>query len=225
MLVTVAVVTILVSMVMGVATHIDKKDKVRLTESTIALLNAALGQFRDYGYRYELPSPSVVERDFYRSLVFPLDCNGFTQVALEAELAKLLGLSAAILPPGAHDPSYSACEALYFFLDRVPESRKTLGKIDKSLITNAGAGNLPMNITIVTGAPIPKIYPLLRVIDPWGTTLRYDYYPDWPDYSVILTWLEYLDFAGKSKRTFPVIISAGPDRKFGTPDDIISSRM
>ena len=51
-------------------------------------------------------------------------------------------------------------------------------------------------------------YSLLRIIDPWGETLRYDYYDDYtePD----------------EARNFPVITSAGPDGVFGTDDDIAS---
>ena len=49
-----------------------------------------------------------------------------------------------------------------------------------------------------------------RVIDAWGTTLRYDYYDE----------LEVPLVAVAGKKTFPVITSAGPDKKFGTPDDI-----
>jgi len=112
-----------------------------------------------------------------------------------------------IMPPGVHnDPNYSGSEALYFFLSRVPASRQTLDKIDDSLITNEGSGKQPMEIHIAfLGGP--KIFPLLRIIDPWGTTLHYDYYNE-------------LTLDPKSKRTFPEIISAGPDRIFGTGDDI-----
>ena len=41
----------------------------------------------------------------------------------------------------------------------------------------------------------------LEIIDPWGTAFRYTYEPD---------------------DNFPVIISAGPDKKLGTKDDITS---
>jgi hypothetical protein len=41
---------------------------------------------------------------------------------------------------------------------------------------------------------------LVRFIDPWGTSLWYLYDP--------------------AADTFPKVLSAGPDKTFGTPDDI-----
>ena len=206
-LIVVAVIAILTTMVVGIATRISNQSKEQLTKNTFALLNAALGQFCDYGYNYKVPiTASPPERDFYRSLDFPLDCNGFDQARLEATLGSALGATgASIIPAGVHnDLNYSGSEALYLFLSRVPASRQTLDKIDDSLVTNEGFGKQPMNITIGV-----KMYPLLRIIDPWGTTLHYDYYNEWT-----------LD--PKSKRTFPEITSAGPDRIFRTGDDITS---
>jgi len=83
-----------------------------------------------------------------------------------------------------------------------------LDKIDDSLITNEGFGKQPMSITIGV-----KMYPLLRIIDPWGTTLHYDYYNEM-ELNPLLR--------NKGKRNFPLITSAGPDRIFGTGDDITS---
>lgn len=206
-LVVVAVIAILTTMVVGIATRINNQSKEQLTKNTFALLNAALGQFRDYGYNYKVPNAALAPiRDFYRGLDFPLDCSGLPQPLLETALGTALGATGAlIVPPGVHnDPNYSGSEALYFFLSRVPASRQTLEKIDDSLITNEGFGKQPMNITIGV-----KMYPLLRIIDPWGTTLHYDYYNE-------------LTLDPKSKRTFPEITSAGPDRIFGTGDDITS---
>jgi len=55
-----------------------------------------------------------------------------------------------------------------------------------------------------------KDYPLLRILDPWKTPLQYRYY-----YNYIVP---------KDKWTFPVITSAGPDKQFGTADDISSRK-
>lgn len=206
-LIVVAIIAILATMVVGIATRISNQSKEQLTKNTFALLNAALGQFRDYGYNYKVPNAALAPvRDFYRGLDFPLDCNGLPQPILEPALASALGATGISISGGVHGPNYSGSEALYFFLSRVPESRKTLKKIDDSLITNEGSDKRPMEIRIdfLSG---PKIFPLLRIIDPWGTTLHYDYYNELiPD--------------PKMKRNFPLITSAGPDRIFGTGDDI-----
>jgi len=204
-LVVVAIIAILVTMVIGIATRIDTQGKERLTKNTIALLTAALGEFNDYGYSYSDSS--------YADFKFPLDCNGFSQSELENELQTALGLGAGgvAISGGTHDANYSGSEALYFFLSRVPESRKTLDKIDKSLITSKGKNKQDMTVTIDS-----KEYPLFRVIDPWGETLRYSYYDNGGENS------PSSEPGRSSPRAFPVITSAGPDKEFGSADDITS---
>lgn len=204
-LVVVAIIAILVTMVIGIAARIDTQGKERLTKNTFALLDAALGEFGDYGYSYSDSN--------YADFKFPLDCNSFSQSELENELQTALGLGAGgvAITGGTHDVNYSGSEALYFFLSRVPESRKTLDKIDKSLITSKDKNKQDMTITIDS-----KGYLLLRIIDPWRETLRYSYYEndkEGPSSS---------EPGRSSPRTFPVIISAGPDKEFGSADDIAS---
>ena len=90
---------------------------------------------------------------------------------------------------------------------------KTLDKIDESLLTNLDINKQPRRITITYPSGSTKEYPLLRVIDPWGTTLKYDYYDE-----------VLIPPNPKQKRTFPVVTSAGPDKKFGNTDDISSRK-
>jgi prepilin-type N-terminal cleavage/methylation domain-containing protein len=209
-LVVVAIIAILVTMVIGIATRVDTQGKEQLTENTIALLTAALGEFGDYGYSYSAPGDA--------NFKFPLDCNGFSDTDLKNELQTALGTTTppAITPPvGAHDPNYSGSEAMYFFLSRVPESRQTLDRIDKKLVTNLGLNGSPMEITVGSGVDA-KVYLLFRVIDPWGGTLRYDYYDEKPP-PHSPSDIEDME---KSRKTFPVITSAGPDKEFGSADDI-----
>lgn len=192
-LIVVGIIAILAAMVISLAARIDNQGNEQLVGNTFALLNAALGEFRDYGYSYK-------DSD-YDGFEFPLDCEGFRQDELEDTLEDALGLGeeSVLITSDHNDTDYSGIEALYFFLSKVPESRRTLDKIDGSLIISDG-------IITIDG----REYPLLRIIDPWGRTLRYDYYDD-PNNP-------QLDEA----RTFPVIISAGPDGIFGTDDDIKS---
>jgi len=193
-MIVVAIVALLATMVISLAARIDNQGKERLTKNTFALLDAALGEFRDYRYCYE---------GQYSDFKFPLDCDDFDAGKLEETLEEALGLdmeSVLIDPVGEHKDEYSGSEALYFFLSRVPESRKTLDKIDASLIVSDG-------VIIIDN----KKYTLRRIIDPWGETLRYDYYDETksspkPD----------------EARNFPVISSAGPDGIFGNDDDITS---
>jgi hypothetical protein len=70
-------------------------------------------------------------------------------------------------------------------------------------------------MTVTVGG---KSYPLFRVIDPWGETLRYDYYDEKPPPHS----QSDIDDMEKSRKTFPVITSAGPDKEFDSADDITS---
>ncbi len=200
-LVVAAVIAILITIVIGIAARINTQGKEQLTKNAFALLDAALSQFGDYGYNYTDPN--------YLGLNFPPDCNSFPDTDLEKALKAAQGVTTVQSIDGAHDANYSGCEALYFFLSRVPESRKTLDKIDKSLITNKDKYEQDITITIDS-----KNSPLMRVIDSWGITLRYSYYEN------IKEGPFSSEPAQSSPRVFPVITSAGPDKEFGTADDI-----
>ncbi|MFA5251694.1 MAG: hypothetical protein WC454_03810, partial [Phycisphaerae bacterium] len=174
----------------------------RLTKSTLSLLDAALGEFSDYEYTYP-DTPS------FAGLKYPLDCNGLNTANFENELGAALGATVSI-SSGTHDTGYSGCEVMYFFLNRVPESRQILDKIDKSLITGKDENQQDMTVTV--GG---QVYPLFRVIDPWGKTLWYSYYNNTNEGSTS-------EPARASPRTTPLVISLGPDKEFGTDDDIVS---
>ncbi|MBA7642645.1 hypothetical protein ES703_50345 [subsurface metagenome] len=200
MVVVIAIVAVLATMVVGIAAHIDSKKDQKRARRTIVLLSTALGQFHDYGFDYK-------DSD-YTAFTFPLDCNGFSKADVEATLSDALDATGVSIGPVDaskpifhNDPNLSGCEVLYFLLSQVPASRETLDRIDKSLLTDRDINGNRMKIT-VSG----KDYPLLRIIDSWGTTLRYDYYDD--------------KNRPEDKRSFPLITSAGPDRSFGTDDDI-----
>jgi len=211
-IVVVAVIVVLTSMVISVATRIDSQSKERLTENTLGLLNAALEQYKDFGYELkDNLAYSAAERDFFLGLQFPIDCYGFTAAEVEMSLKMVLNLGAGeVIIPAGNDPNFSGSEVLYFFLSRVPANKEILNRIGKKLITNIGRGGQAMNITIGI-VPNDRTYPLYRFVDAWGTTLRYDYYNEWE--TNIAT-------RNKGKRSFPLIVSAGPDKVFDTADDI-----
>jgi len=205
MLIVVVIIAILTTMVIGIAGRIDNQAKKQLVENTIAIINAALQQFQDYDYSYKHPD--------YAEFDFPLDCHrydfsGILPLDLQITLGNALGTTVII---SNHDDrpkhlDYHSCEVMYFFLSKVPECRKTLNKIDRSLVTNLNEDGAEIGILI---GPQINPNPLFRIIDPWEQTLRYDYYDE-------ITLDPY------SKRNFPLITSAGPDTFFGTPDDITS---
>ncbi len=204
-LVVVVVIAILAGMVIGLARRIDNQGKEQLVKNTFEILNCALEQFADYGYRYKDLN--------YADFDFPLDCNDYLfsnppNFDLRTTLMSALGAMDVSIISGTNDPNYSGSEAMYFFLSRVPDCRVTLDKVDKSFITNLDNNRTPITINVAG-----SIVPLMRVIDCWGTTLRYDYYDE---------RAPTFDDMRDSKKTFPVITSAGPDRVFDTVDDITS---
>jgi hypothetical protein len=224
MVIVVAVIAILTTMVIGIATRIDNQGKERLMGETFELLDVALEEFADYGYEYDLEGFNGDERDFYAGLDFPIDCNGFSQGDLETALEDVLGLvdGEVLISGGDHEDEYSGSEAMYFLLSRVPSCRATLDKIHrpdrggivKPLITNKEAKGSDLQIEVDN-----RIYPLLRVVDPWGGTLRYDYYENQEE-DRELTWRRRRE----TERSFPLITSAGPDGIFGNSDDITNKK-
>lgn len=213
LLVVMAIIAILAVGMFTVGEYVNTQAKEKLAQSTIETLVTALEEFHEYGYKYRPDSISdidIAEKNFYRGLDFPLDCNEFPKSDLEDELEIFVGASNPPKIDGQfdNDNTYAGSSALYFCLSRVPSSRKVLNSIDTSLLSNKDINNSDLNITIG-----PRTYPLIRIVDPWGTPLHYDYYDEWET---------KLDEREKSKKTFPVITSAGPDKKLGTDDDITS---
>jgi prepilin-type N-terminal cleavage/methylation domain-containing protein len=216
MLVVVGIIAALMAMIIVVTHRVEGQSQENMLASTFAVLESALGQFYDYEFRY---SPTDQRRE-YAELRFPLDCSDYSLLALQAALANVLGAQ-TVLISNHNDATegnparkleylqYSGCEVMYFFLSQVPEARAALNGISPGLVTNKNMYGSDIQIAI-DGRPAE---PLLRVVDPWGTTLRYDYYDE-----------RSQDVAGwaRTKRSFPVLTSAGPDRQFGTADDINS---
>jgi prepilin-type N-terminal cleavage/methylation domain-containing protein len=118
-LVVVAIIAILATMSIGIATRINDKSKERGIESTFTLLEFALQEYHEAAGYF----PTQPERNFANALIHS--------------------------------------EYLYGELDLIPESRKILGRIAKSLVKNEFG-------TVDTQ---PEIY------DPWGTVMDYIYVP------------------------------------------------
>ena len=85
---------------------------------------------------------------------------------------------------------------LYYFLDRSPESRGIVEALTGSLMTNQDALETAVRVDL---SPSGERKDLVRFVDPWGTSLWY--------------W-------HSGGGVFPRVISAGPDKTFGTEDDI-----
>lgn len=145
-LIVVAVIAILVTMVIGVASRVDNQTKEKGVESVFALLDSALQEYREFTGHF----PDQPEKNYANA--------------------------------AAHS------ELLYKELYSIPGTEKILEKIDGSLVKNQFSP---------AGVPLAQTGP--ELYDPWGTALDYQY------------------VAGDN---FPRLTSAGPDKKFGTTDDM-----
>jgi prepilin-type N-terminal cleavage/methylation domain-containing protein len=146
-LVVVALIAILATIVVGVASRIDNQSKEKAVESTFVLLDSALQEYRQFKDKFpEQPEDNPANA-------------------------------------AAHS------EFLYRELNSVPDSRKILEKIDNSSLEDKYR------------APGTTAGTAVEIYDPWGIPLDYRYRPG---------------------ENFPVITSAGPDKTFGTADDMSS---
>jgi prepilin-type N-terminal cleavage/methylation domain-containing protein len=207
MLVVVAVLAILVTIVISVASRIDTQGKINSTQGTIAILNKALSEFNDYGFTYAAGSQ-------YANLRFPIDCNngsnGFsktnTETALQNSMPDVTNVTINLNAGLTYDIRWSGTIAMYFLLDQIPQCRQTLEKLDAKSIVSAGTID-------VTSGGVVTTYPLIYIVDAWSRPLGYKYY----------------NFVGTGTtidnatiKTFPVLTSAGPDGIFDTSDDVKS---
>lgn len=208
MLVTVSIIAILATMVIAIATRVDNQGKEQLTRGTFAIIDTALEQFKDHRYPYY--------GQYYR-FDFPLDCNGYSRDEVRATLKDALNASDVQIPVSIenYDLNYSGISVMHLLLSQLTECKKTLEKIDKSLVTNEYSGG-SLNVSIAIGDTTS--FPFYRIVDPWKTPLMYDYYNE----NLHPTTPTGFDNMKNSRKNFPVLISAGPDRRFGTSDDIRS---
>lgn len=184
-LVTLAVIAILVTITVGVSTTINTKAKTQLAQETIGMLVSAIEKYHDFWNEFPLIDKAV--DDDLIKLDFAWDESTDNQ-----SLVNRLGITSSV--PADHEDDYASIEGVYYCLNRTPDCRKILEKINSSLVTADGTDNQPMTMEIDRNGDI-KTYDLFRITDPWKRPLRYTY--------------------DKDADSFPLIESAGPDKIFG----------
>jgi type II secretory pathway pseudopilin PulG len=214
-LVVVAIIIILAAIVVTVATRLNNQSKEQLTKGTFTIIDGALEQFKEHGFQYF--------GRYYNSFNFPIDCNGYgwnspPYFNVRDTLIEAFDAVDVKLTSGTYDPNYSGISVMYLLLNQVPDCKKTLEKIDSSLVTNTDASGQNLNIEITYTGGGSKAFPLYRIIDAWKTPLQYDNYSEQWAHRTQTEFNKMQD----SRKSFPVLISAGPDKIFGTPDDIKS---
>jgi type II secretory pathway pseudopilin PulG len=192
MLAVMATILILAGVLLGVGKYITVRASADLTRSELEVLATALQQYYDDLGAFPFDTDTDVPED------------GVLDEYLEADLQ--IDLNGTVTPAnslqeqdGSSPPvivSTASSSALFYFLDQNPNSRRIVDALMDSLISNKDANGTPIKITLAAGE-----IDLPRFIDAWGTSIRYEYLPG---------------------AAFPVLTSAGPDKQFGTADDIVN---
>jgi len=193
-LVAIAIVALLAVGLYSVGSYVETQSKITLTESTIETLVAALDEYHDFYGKFPFEAGTSYNQSSLESATEPNGLNG--------NVTDKAGTS---LPAADYKDVYASGEALYHFLNKCPSSKKIVNSINLSMLTNKDNKNREYFFDPNSGG---QPYPLMHIIDPWKTPLRYTYEQD---------------------NNFPVITSAGPDKDFGDTDtgkkeDNITSR-
>lgn len=152
-LVAVTIVAILAAGLYSVSDYLQKQSQIKLTESTIQTIVAALEQYYD----------------FKGSFPFQADAN-YNDVNLVNDMGgNIMADNQCSTSATDHNSIYASSEVLYYFLNQIPASRKIENSINQSLITDKIAAK-EYFIHIGTNC-----YPLIHIVDPWYTPFRYTY--------------------------------------------------
>lgn len=92
-------------------------------------------------------------------------------------------------------------EALYYFLNRSPNAAAIMSALMDQVVSNRDASGGVLLIEIPTGG---TPYDLIRFVDAWGMPIGYAYNP--------------------AVDPFPILTSAGPDKRFDTVSDNITNQ-
>ena len=192
LLVTIAVILILISALIGGGSYVRTRAQVDLTRAMLETLSTALEQY----YNDQTPN------------AFPFEAGlAYAKADLQGVVN---GLNGTVMPVtvsllekdgnGNLTISGASSAALFYFLDKNPASRATVESVPNTLITNKDDSGTDIKLELLPVGSGNYI-DLPRYIDPWKTSIRYVY------------------LAGTA---FPVLTSAGPDKIFDTPDDVTS---
>ncbi len=196
LLTVIAILIVLASALLKIAKGVRTQAEERLANGQIDIIVTALELYYTDHDDEIPPFPFVAPPTDPEE--FPVDsgldndpCYG--EPELQADIGYVPGSI-----PATHQDEYSSSEAMFYFLDRSPNSSRIIDQMSATLISNKDQNGKELLMTFGD-----QLISLVRFIDPWGKSLRYTY------------------VAGNA---FPVIESAGVDGKFYTSGDNITSR-
>lgn len=198
LLVVAAIVVVLASALVGVGRRLLTSAQEKLARSTIDIVVTAIEQYHGELNRFPM--------EYLNSIPRPVT-PAFAQTDLIAYLNDDLGLT-RMVPAKTVTISSSAengnavSECLYYFLGKLPASRRMIDTITDSQKTSLGTDGLQRQAKYTNATGQEITITLMRLMDPWNSPLRYEFTP--------------------GAMSFPRITSAGSDRTFDTHDDLRS---
>lgn len=196
-LVVLTIILILMGAVITAANALRRRAAVDLTQSMLDVLDLAIQQY--YDDRGQFPFFTHDDPDADGTYTLRQDISGDNRL-LDEFIGAYTPVSGTIPPNPTVDPillAFETSSALFYYLDRNTDSSQIAEAVSDSLITNKDATGTGVTITIQTLPP--KTIDLPRYIDAWQTSIRYQY---------------------RTGAAFPVLTSAGPDKKMDTADDV-----
>ena len=168
LLTVIAILIVLASALLKIAKGVRTQAEQRLAYGQIDIIVTALQQYYDDETPPQFPfEADPLPPDEEEDPANPGQDNDpcYITADLEADTGGTVDLTS-----GTHEDEYSSSEALFYFLDRSPNSSKIIGAMSNTLISNKDENGEELLITI-GGQPLS----LVRFIDPWGKSLRYTY--------------------------------------------------
>jgi prepilin-type N-terminal cleavage/methylation domain-containing protein len=191
--VSLAIILILAGALFSAGKYLKIRAEGQLTTSEIEIISTALGQYYDEYKVFPFSNRDVSPADGKP--------DPYDKAQLQLDIGCVVSPAGSMLQEMDRQGtlvSNASSAALFYYLDRYSKSREIIEAIAPRLITNKDAQSGAI-LTISIGGATPIDLP--RFIDAWGMSLRYEY---------------------MSGYSFPVITSAGPDKIFGTKDDLSS---
>jgi prepilin-type N-terminal cleavage/methylation domain-containing protein len=216
LLVVAAIIVVMASALVGVGRRMLTRAQEKLAGSTLEIVVTAIEQY--HGELDRFPMEYLNSQRVSVTSVFPqgpkvklTDPFGLIEYLNDdLGLSRRIPAQTVTIPPTGFTPiecdQIAVSECLYYFLNQCLTSRRIVDTIADSQKTSLDPDRNPRQAqyeyTNSAGQKVKTTITLIRLIDPWGTPLRYEYAP--------------------GTMSFPRITSAGPDRKFDTTDDLRS---
>ena len=183
-LVTLAIILILAGALVTAGKYLRVRAERQLTQSAIEVISTALQQYYD-------------QTGNFPPMIWTAD---------ELETALSAATVTVVSPGGTHPTSNTgriwwASESLFYFLDRVPQSKAVLSGLSNRMLSNKDETGVGLQVQISVGGTTTT-YDWVRFVDAWGTTIDYRY--NNTEYAI-------------SGYSFPLVRSAGPNKILSEP--------